>query len=152
MQFSRNNCISFALAGAALICAVFLIAAALSARNRPEKLFARLVVAPVPKSVSILDSDIVSGREWRVFFHVQISPKDFPAILAAKRYKRLQEETPAYKAFVETTYQRFRKRLPTETTLAFYEVYEVWSEPEGTVSYLIANPEHSELFAFSARF
>ncbi len=134
-----------------MIFLALLVTAALLARDRPEKLFARFVADPVPQSVRVLDSDYVSGREWRAFFHFQVSSQDFSAILGAKQYKRLQQNSTSYKAFIETTYQRFRNKLPTEATLASYELYEVWSDPEGTVSYLIANPEHSELFAFSAR-
>lgn len=151
MQLSRKASFAFVSAGVILILVAILVTVALQARNRPDKLLARFVANPVPRSVKILDSDFVSGREWRAFFHVQVSPQDFSAIFGAKQYKRLQQNSTAYKAFIETTYQRFRSRLPTESALAFYELYEVWSDSDGTVSYLIANPEHSELFAFSAR-
>lgn len=152
MALSRKKFFTLASIGVISIFAALVIAAVFLAHNRPEKLFARFVATPVPPSVRVLDSDFVSGREGWVFFHVQISPKDFSRMLVAKRYNHLQEHSPAYKAFVETTYQRFRKKLPVENALASYEVYEMWSDPEGTVSYLIANPDHSELYAFSARF
>lgn len=152
MPLSRKTFFTLASTGAILILAALVIAIALLARNRPEKLFARFVATPVPQSVRILDSVFVPRREWRVFFHVQVSPQDFSKIVGAKQYKHLQEHSPEYKAFVETTYQVFRRKLPVESSLASYEVYEVWSDPEGTVSYLIVNPDHSELFAFSARF
>jgi len=151
MPLSRNRFFTLASIGATLIFAALVIGSALLPRNRAEKLFARFVAAPVPQSVKVLNSDFVSGREWRVFFHIQVSPQDFSRIVGAKQYMHLQEHSPAYKAFVETTYQLYRNKLPAEGALASCEVYEVWGDPEGTVSYLIVNPDHSELFAFSAR-
>ena len=51
MRLSRTISYKFALIGVVLTLIAGLIALALIARNRPEKLFARFVVTPIPKSV-----------------------------------------------------------------------------------------------------
>jgi len=151
MHLSLRTCLTFAAAGAVLILVALLVSTLLVVPDRSEKLFARFVVDPVPQSVRVFDSEYVPGREWRAFFHIQLLPQDFPAILRAKQYKRLEDNSTGYRAFLETTYQHFRKRLPGEVALPSYEIYELWSDSEGTVSYLISNREHSELFVFSVR-
>ncbi len=136
----------------ALLTASILLLAIIVSPNRSTALFGKFIANPIPDSLQVVQADYVSGREWRAYFHVRLLPKDFSLVLAAKQFERLQPNSPSYEAFIETTYRLFRARLPTAPELKLYEIYESWNDVDGTVTYVIASPEHNELFAVSVRF
>ena len=119
--------------------------------RRPEQLFRRIVTEPIPSRVKIQRTDFVPMREWRAFFQIQLSPKDFELLRTVKAYRQLEGDS--YERFFRSEYLQFKTLLPPESELAGYDVFEAHDgEPLGTFSYFIVNKTRSEGFIIALRY
>ncbi len=116
-----------------------------------ERLFARTIAYPVPKSAQILKCISSSGRESKACFQLQISPGEFPKLLEGRRYSALVEGSSARKIFMESTYRLFQTSLPKPDELSKFEIYESFDEVSGVFTYIIVEPSHSNVFALYVR-
>jgi hypothetical protein len=123
-------------------------------RNRPTEIFAYYIAKPIPQSVKILKFEYTptSLKEWNGFYHIQISPDEFPILMRQRRYGLPGRVTTKEVQDVRGAYRAFSKQLPPLADLADFESYAAIDTSQGVVCDMLVNSNHSELFFMLRRF